>query len=147
MTTPAARADDEGAIREVIALYGMLLDDRRVEEWLDLFAPDAEFSQCKGHEQIADAIVGGQASLGNKHLACASIVRVDGDAALAWTDGLGMVDAGDTGSGPGYTLYPLRYYDRLRRMDGRWKFIRRDVQLPGQPLPTGAVAVPGRAGE
>ena len=94
MTDATGEDNDERAIRDTITLYGMLLDDRRIDEWIDLFAPDAEFMNCKGHAQIVEAIVGGQVSLRNKHIACSSIVQIHGDTAFAWTDAVGMVDAG-----------------------------------------------------
>lgn len=135
---------DEAKIRRLIMLYGFLLDDRRLEEWADLFTEDATCMGHTGRQAIVWAIAEMQSSLGNKHIACSSLIDLSGDSALAWTDGFGLVDSGPGAHGARtYDFFPLRYYDRLVRDRGRWRFARRDLRLPGHPLPDGAAEVPG----
>lgn len=134
---------DEADIRRLIILYGFLLDDRRFDEWADLFTPDATCMGHVGRPAIVQAIAHMQCSAGNKHIACSSLINLSGDRALAWTDGFGLVDAGPgDGAARSYAFFPLRYYDQLVREKDRWRFARRDVRLPGRPPPEGSVEVP-----
>lgn len=134
---------DEMQIRRVIALYGQLLDDRRFDEWADLFLNDAVVMGHAGRQAFLKGIAGIQPSTPTKHLACTSVIDLEGDHATAWTDGLALVDIGDGPNGSRlYATYPLRYYDKFVRVDGRWRIARRESALPGAHLPLTAQKTP-----
>ncbi len=143
---------DDDSIRRLIAVYSQLLDDGRWDEWGDLFTEDAVFTvwgnAYSGRQEIVKAISGMQPEFPGKHVAFATVVDLggkDGDRALAWTDFLAMADAGPGQWGRSYAVATAaRYYDRLVREDGRWRFSRRDIRNAGEPLPDGAVPSPAR---
>ena len=141
---PFSSSSDEAAIRRLIILYGFLLDDRRLDDWAELFTPNAVCMGYTGRQAIVQSIAVAQSSRWNKHITCSSLIELSGGKALAWTDAFGLVDAGPTAAkARTYTFFPLRYYDQLVRDKSRWRFARRDVRLQGDPLPDGAVEVPG----
>jgi hypothetical protein len=139
--------DDDYSIRRLMAVYSQLIDDGRWDEWGELFTEDAVFTvwgqAYLGREEIVRAISGMQSGLPGKHVAFATVVELDGDRALAWTDFLGVADTGPGQWGRSYGIASAaRYYDRLTRHDGRWRFSRRDIRNAGEPLPEGAVPTP-----
>lgn len=137
--------NDESEILRLIALYGQLLDDCRFEEWADLFLDDATVMGHAGRAAFMKAIADGQPNTPTKHVACSTIIDLDGDRANAWTDAFGLVDVGPGPNGSrSYANFPLRYYDQLVRHCGRWRVARRDYRLPGEPLPDGAIQTPAR---
>ena len=138
---------DEAAIRRLITLYSQLLDDVRMDDWADLFTKDAVFSvwdnTFTGRDAIRDGIGGMQPAHPGKHVAFATVVDVDGDTALAWTDFISLADSGPGEWGRSYAIATAaRYYDRLVRSDGRWRFERRQIRMVGDPLPDGAAESP-----
>lgn len=137
--------DDENQIRRLIALYGQLLDDRRFDEWANLFLEDAVVMGHVGREAYVKAIAVGQPSSPTKHVACSTVIDLDGDRAAAWTDGFGLIDVGPGPNGSRtYANFPLRYYDQLVRIDGCWRIARRDYAPPGGAVPDGAFKTPGK---
>lgn len=136
---------DDTAIRRVIALYGQLLDDRRFDEWADLFLDDAVVMGYAGREAFLKGIAGSQPPTPTKHIACSTIVDLAGDQARAWTDAIALLDIGAGPNGSrSYAQFPMRYYDEFVRVDGRWRIARRDSTLPGATLPSGAQKTPAR---
>jgi len=141
--------DDEQAIRRLIMLYSQLLDDCRWDEWAELFSEDAVFSvwgeSHVGRDAILAAISGIQPEMPGKHVAFATVLDVDGDQALAWTDFVALADNGPGQWGRSYIIATAaRYYDRIVRDDGRWRFARREIRMAGDPLPDGAVPTPAQ---
>jgi ketosteroid isomerase-like protein len=139
--------DDDRAIRRLITVYSQLIDDGRWDEWGQLFTEDAVFTvwdqAYTGREEIVTAVRGMQAEFPGKHVAFATVVDLDGDRALAWTDLLAVADAGPGPWGRAYAIASAaRYYDQLVRVGERWCFRRRDIRDAGAPLPPGAVPSP-----
>ena len=138
-------SDDGAEIRRLIALYAQLVDDGRLDDWAELFTPDAVFTFWgqvhQGRDSIKSAMESmrsGTASAG-KHLVLTPVITVDGvETGRAWTDFVAIV--GDT---EGFRVVAAgRYYDRIVRDEGRWRFSRRDVRTAGEPLPAEADEVP-----
>ena len=136
---------DIEAIRRLIALYGQLLDSGRLDDWGQLFTPDAEFrvwgSHYRGREEIVREIGGMQPPEPSKHLAASPVVDLAGpDDARAWTDFSVVITLGDR-------LAPVtlgRYHDRLARREGLWHFAARTIVMDGEPLPAGVDPIPFR---
>src|SRR3990172_10434988 len=85
-------------IERVLALYGQLLDDLRMEEWGDLFTKDAVWSIPGRSFRGRDAIVRGVRAMEPhtpgrvKHVVFTPVVELDGaDAARSWSDLLAFV--------------------------------------------------------
>jgi hypothetical protein len=139
--------DEDDAILRLITVYGQLLDDGRWDEWGELFTEDAVFTVWgqvfSGRQEIVKAISGMQPEFPGKHVSFATVVDVAGDRALAWTDFVTLADTGPGQWGRSYVLATAaRYYDRLARDGGRWRFARRDIRNAGEPLPDGAAPTP-----
>jgi hypothetical protein len=137
--------EDERAIRDVVASYGICADTCRDEQWLDLFTDDgtqdvstgavattagtyARPRRWEGHEQLA-AFIGDpeghhrpEAYGRVMHLTDANaVVRIEGDDAVATTYGLYLRRDGDR-----VVLEDaasMRW--TLRRVDGRWRIVER----------------------
>src|ERR1700735_5410294 len=88
--------DDDQAILRLMTVYSQLLDDERWDEWAQLFTDDAVFTVWgqvhRGRHEIRKAISGMQPALPGKHIAFATVVDVNGDDALAWTDFVALAD-------------------------------------------------------
>jgi 3-phenylpropionate/cinnamic acid dioxygenase small subunit len=124
-------------IQRVIALYGQLLDDLRLEEWGELFAQDAVWSlptvSFHGRAEIVKGVGAMEPKQkGNvKHVALTPIIDFDGEhRAHAWTD-LFVLTKSEQGA---WTVAATgRYYDTLEFTTGRWRFKSRicDVEWEG----------------
>jgi len=146
--TPGRRLDDECLIRETLALYCMLLDDRRFEDWGRLFAEDAEWTIPWASFKGRDAIVAGlrEIDVGPsgwcKHITHFPVIRFESEtSARAWSDLSCYVRERESGE---WSLVSAgRYYDDLVRLDGAWLFQRRlaDIDEGNDPLP-GLALVP-----
>ena len=112
----APAMNDLEAIRRVIALYAQLVDDKRFEEWGQLFTEDAVFvahgRRIEGRARIVESIAAMLGPIQVKHLVASPVVDlVATDRAMAWTDltsfvrgeaGVGHQQrAADTGGGAG----------------------------------------------
>ena len=139
--------DDDQAIHRLLTVYSQLLDDGRWDEWAQLFTDDAVFTVWgqvhSGRQEIHKAISAMQPARPGKHVAFATVVDVNGDEALAWTDFVALADDGPGEWGRAYKVASVaRYYDRLIRDGDRWLFARRDIRTAGEPLPDGATPTP-----
>lgn len=133
-TTP--RSIETERIRETLRLYAILLDDGRVDEFLDLFTEDAVFTAdvfvYEGHDEIRQELADKPRRPG-KHLPFPALIELEsGTRARAWSDFLRVkIEREDDPTAWAITSIG-RYYDVLvKGDDGRWRFQRRDVQLPG----------------
>ena len=110
----AAMNDDQRAITTLVATYGSLLDRARVDEWLDLFAPDAEFlvygRSFAGPEGLRSMAVGAPAGI---HLGALPVITIDGDRAVV-EQSFVFIDATTHDTRVGW------YDDVVVRLDGRW---------------------------
>ena len=113
------RADDDRAIRDLLACYALALDTDDIDRCLDLFTEDGEFvvfgREFSGREQIRAMFESAPRGL---HLTGASSIDVAGDAATASTQVL-LVEAGTM------RLRPALFDDELSRDGRHWRFRRR----------------------
>jgi uncharacterized protein (TIGR02246 family) len=131
------------AIRRLIAVYAQLLDSGRLEEWGELFTPDASFEvwgkTLRGRSEIVAAIGGMQPELPGKHVCLVPVIDVLGpDRARAWTDLSAFASTKQ-----GIQIATIgRYHDELVQQGGRWRFARRSVVMAGEALPAGVAPSP-----
>lgn len=114
-------ARDILAIQDLLARYGLYLDDEDMDSWQALWTPDAEmhaFRQVwKGPEEIAGHI--GQADPG-LHMAGMPAVKVEGERATSVQNFIFVEKEG-------HGLRLGHYVDELRRVDGEWLFAVRRI--------------------
>lgn len=152
--------NDLDAIRRVMGLYAQLLDDGRFDEWGQLFTEDAEWISLpglyapgatkpgawvvRGRSEIVKQV--GEATVGLRtpesrgmHFSGSPVIDVKGDQANVWCDFMIMritstkLECTATG----------RYYNRLQKTGGQWRFLQRVSAQQGAQLPSGLVPVPG----
>jgi len=131
-------------IRRLMALYGPLLDARRLAEWGELFTADATFCvfgrSYRGRAEIVREIGGMQPERPVKHLLLAPVIDLAADdRALAWTD-MTVFATGPDGSVSIATMGC--YHDRLVREGGRWRFQERVLVFAGARVPEGVAPSP-----
>jgi uncharacterized protein (TIGR02246 family) len=136
-------ADATEAIRRLIALYGQLLDSKRLDDWGELFTPDATFSvwgrTYRGRAQIVDEIGGMQPEAPGKHVVLQPVIDLEeAGRARAWTD---LTAFATTEQGIEIATIG-RYHDRLVVQDGRWRFAERVLVMGGEDLPEGVAPSP-----
>ena len=137
-------ASDDGEIRTLLARLAQLADSGDLDEYLTLFAPDAEWvipeipqtgvpaSVRRGVEEIAAGVrerraagVQGPGS-DTAHLVGTIAVRFeDGDTAIADSTWMFL---GQASTAPAIRTFG-RYHDTLRRVDGAWRLARREIHL------------------
>jgi len=151
----ASAADDEAArqreiarIRETLHQYAMFLDDGRVEDFLDLFTPDAVFTADEfvydGREAIRVELAEKPRGPG-RHLPFPALIELESPTvARAWSDFL-RVKIEREGDPTAWAITSAgRYYDRLvKGDDGRWRFSRRDVYILAMKNRSDLVEPPG----
>jgi hypothetical protein len=146
---------DELLVRRTLERYMRYNDDRRLDQILALFAPDAVYRVAgriyTGHDQIRAFFVGvgyqegrpqwiddGQLMVmpRSAHLLSNPLIDVDGDDAVAESDFV-VVERDDLGHGR--ISLAGRYRDRLRRQGGTWLFAERTgVSMARRSAPEGA---------
>ena len=128
--------EDREEIRELYARYADALDNRRYQEWIDLFTDEGSFESTRfgkhsgraGLEKFTqvyrDSLGGAQA----RHVITNLLFTIEGDRA----------------EGSCYLLYSYckegrvqqstvaNYRDTLRRVTGRWRFESRKVNVDGR---------------
>lgn len=128
------RLEDRAAIRQLVARYGFLIDDRDLDGVLNLFTPDGVFRshdgvmQARGREAVAEQFRARFAALGpTNHFTHDHVIDFDeqdrhraaglvNSHAEVWREGRPMIVA-------------LRYADVYRRHDGRWCFEERALSF------------------
>jgi hypothetical protein len=121
-------ARDILAIQDLLARYGLHLDNEDMAAWRTLWAPDAEMHAFRrvwnGPDEIAEHI--GQADPG-LHMAGMPSIKVDGDHANSVQNFI-FVEK------DGHGLRLGHYVDDLRRVGGEWLFaIRRILFMKSTP--------------
>ena len=124
-----ASLQDELGVRRTLAAYCHLCDDGAFDELVALFTSDAALiygeRRARGPEEIHAFFSERQAipEERGKHLTMNTVVDVQGDRARALSDLLylkfvdGVLTPWVTG----------RYRDELVRVDGQWRFARREI--------------------
>ena len=129
--------DSAYEIQRVIALYGQLLDDLRLEEWGELFTEDAVWSlptvSFHGRAEIVKGVGAMEPKERGhiKHVAFTPIIEFESEhRAHTWTDLLALAKSEQ---GVWMTAAAGRYYDTLELSGGRWRFKTRicDVEWDG----------------
>ena len=129
-----ARLEALEEIRELVARYGMAVDDRDVEGLADMFTSDAKFGLAdgmvanQGRQAVIDFYTERMAAFGaTYHYPHSHVIEFDSDRAGHAT---GMVNAHAELALDGRTLVTaLRYFDEYRVEDGRWCFVERKVAM------------------
>jgi len=124
--------NDVPSVRKLLALYCQLLDDRRYEEWSQLFADDAIWS-LGGHDHrgpagtkaFMDQLLRDRPQRRTKHLNTNILIELDGSKGRVTSD-YAML-AREPEDAPWRPVAFGRYEDRVvRRADGsRWQFAER----------------------
>jgi hypothetical protein len=124
------RLEDRAEIAELVARYGLVMDDRDLEAMPGLFTPDVSIRSADGvmNSTGIDAVVtmlrGRFTVLGpSNHFTHDRIVTFD-DADPDRATGLVQSHAEMNRRGVAM-LAAIRYHDDYRRHDGRWKFASR----------------------
>jgi hypothetical protein len=130
-----ASGDDAREILRTMYRYARALDYGIEDEWVDVFTPDARydtvlpdgsyFVQLSGHDELRAFLLGypHPPDSYQKHITVSPIIDVDGDEARAdsaWV----FLTRGADGMTPRVSAFG-RYRDRLRRVDGVWRFSER----------------------
>ena len=150
---------DIDQIRRTIALYAMLLDDCRIDEWADLFTEDTAWISNTGIYETTDgppiteakgraAIVRiGQdfarnlraAQATSLHLNSTPLIDLNGDTATAWWDFVVLHTDKD-----GFSIRATgRIYAEFVKQGEVWRFTKRANVRSGGVMPEGLARVPG----
>jgi hypothetical protein len=120
-------SSDDAEIRNTLARFCRLLDDRRFDEVGELFAPHGRMGRTAGRDQIVEMLGrGGLArtpGLFRKHVT-GNIVLDTGDGTARAESDLVMFERFDGGP---WELRMGVYRDTLERADGRWLFTERQL--------------------
>ena len=128
-------ADDELAVRNVVARVAQYADGPDVDAYVALFTPDAVWDMPgaprRGHAEIRDGSeerrAAGQIGPGSntRHVVSTMAVRVHNDHAIADSVWQFYVD---TNTAPRLQLMGT-YHDELVRMNGEWKLAHRRITI------------------
>ena len=129
-----ARLEAQEEIRDLVARYGMAVDDRDVDGLADMFTSDAKFALAdgmvanQGRQAVIDFYSGRMAAFGaTYHYPHSHVIELDADRPGHAT---GMVNAHAELALDGRTLVTaLRYFDEYRVENGRWCFVERRVAM------------------
>lgn len=127
--------EEKDAIGDLLSEYCFHVDNGDYEDWINLFTADGAFvagpmGTNKGHEALttfaAKALPAKGEGNGMKHCTMNSMIKVNGDEASA--ESYIVLVAGSPESDGGTTT-PLagRYRDKLRKVNGQWRFAEREV--------------------
>jgi ketosteroid isomerase-like protein len=124
-----ASLQDESDVRRLLAIYCHLCDDSDYDGVVSLFTPDAELIygefRARGSAALKDFFIQFQnlPHQKGKHLAMNTVVDVDGDRGVAVSDVL-FVKFMDGALLPHVAA---RYRDEIQRVNGEWRFGRREI--------------------
>ena len=134
LTRRIGALEDRLALRELVARYGIAVDDRDIDTLESLFTPDAVFRSqdgvmnARGRTAIIEQFHGRFAALkATNHVAHDIILDLDpvdpdrasglvSSHAEVWRNGQALIAA-------------LRYRDQYRRHEGRWRFAERTLSF------------------
>ncbi len=129
-----AQLEAREEIRELVARYGMAVDDRDVSALADMFTSDAKFALAdgmvtnQGRQAVIDFYTERMAAFGaTYHYPHSQVIEFNPDRPGSAT---GMVNAHAELALDGRTLMTgLRYFDEYRVEDGQWRFVERKVAM------------------
>jgi hypothetical protein len=118
---------DRDAICNLLGRFCQYLDERRFDEWAQLFAPDASFGHQTGRTAIAAAIttsaLARQPELFRKHTTANPVITVAAGTAVARSD----LVLFERSSDDPWVLRTGVYDDRLVKLDSAWYFAARQL--------------------
>ena len=148
MPVPEMTADDRWAVFDLIARYAECVDEGDVEAYAGLFAPDGVVEhgsgRCEGRDEVRDWVAGllamNRIGPGSRlrHVLGTPIIRGNSEVCTARTYMMIPRQEED-----GSVTLPLvgTYLDSCAKIDGRWLFTRRIIQMDLVARPD-----PGRQG-
>jgi 3-phenylpropionate/cinnamic acid dioxygenase small subunit len=125
----------EARIRQVLAEFIQLRDDKRFGEWAELFTEDGTFEYLShvlvGRTAIGENVEALLCEDRGKHLCANSVIDVseDGMSAEVRSDFV-KLDPADSAGSSRYEIGVMgRYHDHFVRDDGAWRIAKRRVIL------------------
>ena len=115
---------DKHACAELIQSWGLYRDQRRWPELLSTFHPDGEIAVSWFRGPFTQFVEHCKRGGPSKHLISPSLVRVNGDRAVAETSIVILVRQA-IGTIPVDMTSRARFLDRLERRQGAWKILER----------------------
>ena len=129
---------DRLALRALVDTYARAVDDVDVDGVVELFAPDGQLVAHagggdplvrSGRADITDALTGGLARYHlTTHVVGGQVVTFDAAGASGVTTCLAH-HIYDGAGGSRLLVMAVRYDDRYVRLDGRWRFARRELHF------------------
>ena len=125
-------AEVSEGVRATIAAYTHALDDGRTDDVVATYVPDGGtfvlpgVGTYDGHDALREAYASWAPRRPQRHLVLNTLVSDwDDHEATAVSDVVLIVQGKD---GAWSVAFVARYTDRLRAVDGSWRFVRREVQ-------------------
>lgn len=126
------RVLDRFEIQDLVARYGMAVDDRDLDTLADLFTVEGAFRHADGAVDVTgrdEVVAFYRRQLGRTgpsyHYPSSHLVEFAGG-----DEATGVVNAHAEMAIDGTTVVAaIRYEDRYRREDGRWRFVERRLQF------------------
>ncbi len=117
--------DDRQAITELLSRYGLLIDQRRLDEWSTLFTEECEFvvPGLGTFSTVADRRRMVENGMRGVHLVAAPVIRAGDTGGTAEAEQSFMFRAGDSGR-----FMTGWYRDTLVKEGGRWRIARRAIE-------------------
>lgn len=117
--------DDRQAITELLSRYGLLIDQRRLDEWSTLFTEECEFvvPGMGTFSTVADRRRMVENGMRGVHLVAAPVIRAGDAGGTAEAEQSFMFRAGESGR-----FMTGWYRDTLVKEDGRWLIARRAIE-------------------
>lgn len=128
------RMEDIEAIRSLLIDYGQALDSQDIEAYSKLFAEDGVWTggmgSATGPKAIQKMVEEGIAGMppgvfdNSNHIMSSMEIEVNGDTATSWSRWTWVIEGPD---GKPRTERAGHYEDKLVRVNGQWKFQRREA--------------------
>jgi 3-phenylpropionate/cinnamic acid dioxygenase small subunit len=137
--------DDVSQVRRLLALYCDLMDDRRYQEWSELFTADGVWElggkQHRGPAETKaymDQLLRDRPGRRTRHINTNQVIELDGAQGRVTSD-YAMLSSEPEGA-PWTAVFIGRYFDRVvRKPDGSgWQFAERRLGTADAPAPQGA---------
>lgn len=121
--TEVRRVVDILDIQQLAMRYALAVDERNVDDWVELFVPDVRVGRERtGREALREVITEQLRQFYRSiHLICGHRIQLLGD-----TSARGVVYCrAEHEVGDRWIVIPVRYDDEYRKVDGAWLFSRR----------------------
>lgn len=118
------RVEDTLGIQQLAARYGMAVDERDVDAWLDLFIPDVRVRRVQAGREALRGVIVPQLQLFYRsvhQIVGHRVEFLDDDHATGAVYCRAEHEVGDR-----WIVIAIRYDDEYRKVDGKWYFARRN---------------------